>query len=997
MGLKAIKTKILYISLYLILLFSFGNLQALTFGNATDACTTSQALDLNNSYELMAQFTASGSSVTHLGAFGPSGNDEGAKLCIVADDGSNAPASSGSSCTAIGDWGSTGAGFKTVNLAISGGFSVTAGQKYWISIKTEGSDDYLCHDNAAGGNLNKYGTGATWGSGGDGFTAVDSSSLLTYSAGDVGLYATYTSTDTTSPTIDSVNSTKAAGSYKAGEVIDINVNFDEAVDVTGTPYLTVETGSTDRNVSYYSGSGSTTIVFRYTVQAGDTSSDLDYKATGSLALNGGTIKDDAATPNNATLTLASPGASGSLAANEAFVIDTTAPTDQNTVFASAATVAGGGSVTIVSTAASDLKAWIAPASTTSFSAGSTMTVASAYNSTSMSAPTTTGTYYIYVLDAAGNYSSASSAALTVDATNPTLSSSTPSDGVTSVAIDQSIVLNFGEAVVGDSGNITIIDTSASSTFATFACSSLSSSTQHTLNPSSDLTNSKAYHVLVPASCFNDASGNSYAGLTSAGALNFVTVAADSTAPTLSSSSPSDGATGVEIDANIVLTFSESVDAESGNIVIYNSGGTAVETIAVTDSEVSGTGSDTITINPSSDLENGTTYYVQIAATGFDDAASNSYAGITNTTDLNFTTITLEAFDQTTRGLIDSQTIIATNNIRESIQSVNSRLDLIRNLENNLSRQGIQVAFDISMNESVNKMMTLIGTTLAQEEENLFENNWAIWTEGTITYGRVGAQGGILGQEVRSDSLTIGVDKKLPDDRIIGIALHGSWKSSEIGSTAEVDNTIVSITSYGSQKISEDTFVDASLGFSQMHIDTDRDVTGGKNAGDRDGQQIYGSASYTMKPDVNLQKNINVNYFSRLDLGYTFLDNYTESGLGTTSLSYAEDHITNGSLSIGSKINKTYINDKGLFVPFANVELGGSIVRNGISEAYYNSNPSTISNYKSSADGTNIHTNLGLGFKANLNNSWNMDLKLNQYNNNNNESAQSLSAMFNVHF
>jgi len=39
------------------------------------------------------------------------------------------------------------------------------------------------------------------------------------------------------------------------------------------------------------------------------------------------------------------------------------------------------------------------------------------------------------------------------------------------------------------------------------------------------------------------------------------------APTLSSSVPADNATGVAIDANIVLNFSESVDAESGNITI----------------------------------------------------------------------------------------------------------------------------------------------------------------------------------------------------------------------------------------------------------------------------------------------------------------------------------------------------------------------------------------------------------------------------------------------
>src|SRR5439155_288272 len=45
-------------------------------------------------------------------------------------------------------------------------------------------------------------------------------------------------------------------------------------------------------------------------------------STGALTLNGGTIKDAAG--NNATLTLAAPGAAGSLGANKNIVIDTTA-------------------------------------------------------------------------------------------------------------------------------------------------------------------------------------------------------------------------------------------------------------------------------------------------------------------------------------------------------------------------------------------------------------------------------------------------------------------------------------------------------------------------------------------------------------------------------------------------------------------------------------------------------------------------------------------------
>lgn len=62
--------------------------------------------------------------------------------------------------------------------------------------------------------------------------------------------------------------------------------------------------------------------------------------------------------------------------------------------------------------------WFAPNGTSSFSAGATMTTASG-TATSILAPATAGAYRLYVIDAAGNISSASTAVLTVDNTAPT--------------------------------------------------------------------------------------------------------------------------------------------------------------------------------------------------------------------------------------------------------------------------------------------------------------------------------------------------------------------------------------------------------------------------------------------------------------------------------------------------------------------------------------------------------------------------------------------------
>ncbi len=129
--------------------------------------------------------------------------------------------------------------------------------------------------------------------------------------------------DITAPQITSVTSSTGNGSYNEGDSISIQIVFSEAVNVSGSPTLTLETGATDAVVDYASGSGTDTLTFNYTVGTGESSSDLDYTGIDALSLNGGSIKDAAL--NDADITLANPGAANSLGNNKSLAIDTTAP------------------------------------------------------------------------------------------------------------------------------------------------------------------------------------------------------------------------------------------------------------------------------------------------------------------------------------------------------------------------------------------------------------------------------------------------------------------------------------------------------------------------------------------------------------------------------------------------------------------------------------------------------------------------------------------------
>lgn len=110
---------------------------------------------------------------------------------------------------------------------------------------------------------------------------------------------------------------------------------------------------------------------------------------------------------------------------------------------------------------------------------------------------------------------------------------------------------------------------------------------------------------------------------------------DTAAPTLTSSSPLDNASGVAVDSNIILTFSENIVAGTGSITLYDSIGNVVQAFDISsDVTVSG---NTITLNPTVNLSNGSSYYVLVDTAAVDDVAGNSYLGISDITTLNFQT------------------------------------------------------------------------------------------------------------------------------------------------------------------------------------------------------------------------------------------------------------------------------------------------------------------------------------------------------------------------
>ncbi len=78
-------------------------------------------------------------------------------------------------------------------------------------------------------------------------------------------------------------------SYGLGSSIDFQVTWSQAITVAGAPRLVLDIGGVTRYATYTAGTGTTSLSFRYTVQAGDTDGNGIALTNNSIDLNGGTL------------------------------------------------------------------------------------------------------------------------------------------------------------------------------------------------------------------------------------------------------------------------------------------------------------------------------------------------------------------------------------------------------------------------------------------------------------------------------------------------------------------------------------------------------------------------------------------------------------------------------------------------------------------------------------------------------------------------------------
>ncbi|MDH4872215.1 DUF4347 domain-containing protein, partial [Pseudomonas sp. BN515] len=419
------------------------------------------------------------------------------------------------------------------------------------------------------------------------------------------------------PRVTGVTSSNGNGQYGIGDVITITVTFDANVNVTGTPQLLLETGATDRTLDYVSGSGSNTLTFSYTVQAGDVAADLDYASTAALTLNGGTIKGAAS--QDAILTLAAPGSAGSLGANKALVVDGVRPSasislsDSNLKAGETATVTITFDEAVSGLDVADFTVANGVLSNLSSSDGGitwTATLTPTANSVSAgNLITLDATGYT---DVAGNTgaNNATSSAYAIDTQRPT-ATITLADTALAAGETTTVTITFSEAVTGL--------TTADFTVANGVLSNLSSSDggitwTATLTPTSGTT-STGNLITLDNTGVQDAAGNTGLNTTASNAY-----AIDTARPT-ATIVVADNALAVGETSTVTITFSEAVTGlTTADFTVANG---VLSNLSSSDGGITWTA----TLTPTSG-NTSTGNQITLDASGYTDAAGNTGANTT---------------------------------------------------------------------------------------------------------------------------------------------------------------------------------------------------------------------------------------------------------------------------------------------------------------------------------------------------------------------------------
>jgi len=227
-----------------------------------------------------------------------------------------------------------------------------------------------------------------------------------------------------------------------------------------------------------------------------------------------------------------------------------------------------------------------------------------------------------------------------------------------------------------------------------------------------------------------------------------------------------------------------------------------------------------------------------------------------------------------RGVAEAQINIAKRTIEHSTNTALNRLKWIRRNKDlqDLSFRNIKLNFSNQMLASLAEAVQ-VSTTSKEKSKN---KDIFYWAEGSLAFGKVRETDTSSKKKIYTDGITIGADKFTDDREIKGLALRFSQNDVKVGiDGSKLDTDTYNLTYYSTTPVKDDSrFLDAVVGIGALKSDISSVLDGNKLTGNRNGKQIYGTLK--LKEEIKKDDLILIPA-AQIDLGYTLLSSYSESG------------------------------------------------------------------------------------------------------------------------
>ncbi len=268
----------------------------------------------------------------------------------------------------------------------------------------------------------------------------------------------------------------------------------------------------------------------------------------------------------------------------------------------------------------------------------------------------------------------------------------------------------------------------------------------------------------------------------------------------------------------------------------------------------------------------------------------------------------------------AQSSSATEIINTQFANITSRLAELRGGAAGFSMNGLSAQYgDQHLPLNLLAYMADGENAQAVDVNNDFISPWGFFINGTISMGDRDATGRELGFDFDTYGLTAGVDYRLSDRKVLGMALGYARFDSTIEDEAKLESSGVTLTGYGSFYFNDNFYMDARISYVRPDFDQKRriefeigdDVINRTAVGNTRADQYTAAMSFGYhfyKNSWNITPNASIRYVR------TNIDGFNETGAGAFGFEFYDQEIESLLFSAGLRVSRAISLDNGVITP-----------------------------------------------------------------------------------